>query len=220
MKIPCSLAEAVAEIGVDALLERLIDGKLRAVGLEFGSGLPIPIPAEHFMVPLRSTVARDTDPSTIDVLCKLYPEFDWTDPDVIRSWRESAWVDRNTGEVVLSAVCPATCLDIDGAAIYADGEPHWTDIFIVASGAARAGNRPKGKSGRKPKWDWQAIERFAFDRMDHHGEFSADDPEWRGIADLEREIQVRFGGAGGPSHSTLASVPQMVERWRKQKSPR
>jgi hypothetical protein len=57
--------------------------------------------------------------------------------------------------------------------------------------------------------------------MDHHGDFSSDDPEWRGIADLEREIQTHFGGTdgSGPGHSTLQPrLPGMIERWRKAKS--
>jgi hypothetical protein len=220
MKTPCNLAEAAAEISITVMVEQLIAGKLGAIGLEFGFGLPTPIPAEHFMLPLRSAVPREADPSTIDVLRKLYPDFDWNDPNVIRGWQESAWIDPDTGEV-LWQVYPATCLDIDGGTIYADGQPHWTDILIVASNAESANNQRNVNSGRKPKWDWQAIEKFVFDRMDYHGEFSVDDPEWRGVADLEREIQVHFGGASGagPSHSTLANVPAMVERWRKQKSP-
>jgi hypothetical protein len=201
------------------MVEQLIAGQLRAVGLEFGSGLPKPIPAEHFTVPLRSiTVVGDDDPPLIAVGdaiqggTNLYAgAINWVDPDY----------DERTGEV-LSPVYPATCLDIDGGAIYADGQPHWTDVVIVSSNAEGANNKKNGKSGRKPKWDWKAIEIFVFDQMDHHGEFSAaDDPKWRGAADLEAEIQKQFRGAdgGGPAHSTLQEhLPGMLERWRKTKA--
>jgi hypothetical protein len=202
MKMRCSLAQAVAEAGAEAIIEQLITGKLRAVGCPYGEGFPEPIPSEHFAVPLRD---KRVGPDELAALIQLgYVTPGTTVPSM-------GWIDDERGGAVVG-VRPATCLDAEASAIYADGEPRWTGITILI------GAPPKSSRGRKPKWDWQAIEKFVFDRMEHHGEFSPDDPEWRGIADLEREIQERFGGGIGPSHSTLACLPEMVERWRKAKS--
>jgi hypothetical protein len=75
---------------------------------------------------------------------------------------------------------------------------------------------PKVKSGRKPKWDWIAIGKFIAEQMNHHDDFSADDPNWQGMADLERAVQEHFAGNdGGPPHGTLQPyLSAMVEAWR------
>jgi hypothetical protein len=75
---------------------------------------------------------------------------------------------------------------------------------------------PKAKPGRKPKWDWIAIGKFVAEQMNHYDDFSNDDPNWQGMADLERAVQEHFAGnEGGPPHGTLQPyLSAMVEAWR------
>jgi hypothetical protein len=46
----------------------------------------------------------------------------------------------------------------------------------------------KSNAGRKPQYDPAKIRDFVFDRMDHHGDFTPDDPVWDCQAKLERAI--------------------------------
>jgi hypothetical protein len=75
------------------------------------------------------------------------------------------------------------------------------------------GNPPRrGVGGRKPKYDKAAVERFVFEQMTHHGEFSHDDPDWNAKARLLEAIRKRFGEAGD---STIESyVDPALEKWR------
>ena len=54
---------------------------------------------------------------------------------------------------------------------------------------AELSNRPAPqKRGRKPAYDWAMIETEALRLMDHHGEFSPDDPDWNAQARLESAV--------------------------------
>jgi hypothetical protein len=120
------LADATDELGIsaDALADRLTAGEFEPIGSGYGDGLPTPIPPEHFAVPLRET--RNAGPEDVAALVQLGYEIpngyaspiDWVDSDP----------DERTGSVW--NVRPATCLDIEGCAIYEGGEPRWTDIRV------------------------------------------------------------------------------------------
>jgi hypothetical protein len=86
---------------------------------------------------------------------------------------------------------------------------------------------PKGKSGRKPDWDWEDVRQFVFQMLDQNGDF--DDPapaaEWKSQNDLIRAVlnyiekQVGIGEGNGPSHTTLKErVAPMVADWRQRSS--
>ena len=72
---------------------------------------------------------------------------------------------------------------------------------------------PAGKQGRErsrrgppPKYAWGAIRDEAFRLMNHHGDFSDDDPEWDAQARLEKKLQEFCSGKKRdkePSPSTL-----------------
>jgi hypothetical protein len=215
IKTLCSLAQAAEEVGVDALVLGLVAGEWRAIGREYGEGLPRSIPPEHFAVPLREYQSiRQED---LDALIELGHLQVGAKLPVGFTWAGVPWVDPDFDERTghCESPYPATCLDIGGSAIYADGEPRWTDVQIEKS--KEVGAPPKAKPGPKPKWDPEAIKAFVFERMDYHGDFSPDDPAWRAIADLEREIQERFSGhdGAGPGHGTLQPLlGPMIEGWR------
>jgi len=92
------------------LIGRLVGGGFAAVGREYGEDMPIPIPREHFAVPLREK--RKAGPNDVGALVQLgyaMPNgytgpVEWVDGDY----------DERTGQVL--NVRPATSLDIEGAA--------------------------------------------------------------------------------------------------------
>ena len=76
------------------------------------------------------------------------------------------------------------------------------------------------KRGRKAAFDWIAIERKVVELMDHHGEFSPDDPEWNAQARLETAIiewcEIQFGIT--PATATLRpKLAKALKKWRKNK---
>ena len=82
---------------------------------------------------------------------------------------------------------------------------------------ARAAYRP----GRKPDYDRDLIRSLVFENMDHHGEFSADDPKWKCLADLERTIANKLNHKHGqsPAESTLRKlIKSPLADWRARKA--
>jgi hypothetical protein len=72
----------------------------------------------------------------------------------------------------------------------------------------------KSKGGRKP-YDRQAIEKRVGELMDHHGDFSTDDPDWNTDARLVEKLEDELG----ISRTTLyETIPPMVDAWRRSKS--
>ena len=70
------------------------------------------------------------------------------------------------------------------------------------------------RGGRKPVYDWPKIRKAVFELMDHHGEFSPDDPKWNAQARLEEVLSDRFEVA----ISTLRErLPKFLEDWRNAK---
>jgi hypothetical protein len=56
--------------------------------------------------------------------------------------------------------------------------------------------------------------------MDHHGEFSLDDPQWKSQADLERAILEKFSGRNQyPVESTVRDlIREPLAQWCAQKA--
>jgi hypothetical protein len=139
------LVDAAAELGVsvEALIDRLIAGDLPAIGCEYGD-LPKSIPPEHFAVQLREQ--RAIGPDDRAALSQLgytipswYAGIEWVDTDY----------DGRTGPPLLM-VRRATCLDVEGCAIFEGGEPRWTDIQIkLESGRAAASRKTVGDDAYK-----------------------------------------------------------------------
>jgi len=87
----------------------------------------------------------------------------------------------------------------------------------IVSGADDVRSKPLG---RKRSYDRTAIRKLVFDLMDHHDEFSPDDPEWKSQADLERAISDELARSEiEPAESTVrALIREPLEQWRVQKS--
>jgi hypothetical protein len=74
--------------------------------------------------------------------------------------------------------------------------------------------RAPGRRGR-PSHDWSKISAAAFELMDHHGEFSNDDPKWNAQARLEEALSDQFS----VGISTLREhLPKLLDDWRKAKA--
>jgi hypothetical protein len=70
------------------------------------------------------------------------------------------------------------------------------------------------RTGRTPAYDWVAVRRVTFELMNHHDEFSVDDPDWNAQARLEEILCEKFG----MGISTLrAQLPKFLTEWRKLK---
>jgi hypothetical protein len=90
-------------------------------------------------------------------------------------------------------------------------------------GAAAEEGTPT-RRGPPPKYAWDAIREEAFRLMNHHGDFSDDNPEWDRQARLEEELQLfyanKFGKDKEPSPSRLRDrdrIPCWLAEWRKPK---
>jgi hypothetical protein len=74
--------------------------------------------------------------------------------------------------------------------------------------------------GRKPAYHRPSVRKWVFELMDHHDEFSLDDPEWKSKADLERAILDKFELSGKhPAESTVRDlIREPLAEWRAQKA--
>ena len=74
--------------------------------------------------------------------------------------------------------------------------------------------------GRKPSYHRPSVRKWVFDLMEHHDEFSPDDPQWKAQADLERAILEKFALSGKhPAESTVrALIREPLAQWRAQKA--
>jgi hypothetical protein len=125
-----SLAEAAKRYD-DAreLIDEVVDGKHEPYGREGGTGLPKPIPKEHFMVLLGPPAPPDVDPPMIEVgdviqggTSQYANAIEYIDPDY----------DERTGEA-LRPLCQMVLdpyVDVASDTIHADGDVAWTDITL------------------------------------------------------------------------------------------
>ena len=67
------------------------------------------------------------------------------------------------------------------------------------------------RGGRPPAYDWNAIRQVVFELMDHHDEFSVDDPEWNAQARLEEKLCDKFGVS---TSALREQLPNMLKDWR------
>jgi hypothetical protein len=88
--------------------------------------------------------------------------------------------------------------------------------------AAMSGRSTGGRRGPKPRYDRGLVRQIVFQQMDHHGDFSQDDPEWRAQADLERTVQKEFESRGyDPADSTVRElIAEPLAEWRALKARR
>lgn len=99
-----------------------------------------------------------------------------------------------------------------------------TESLLAALGVKRAPagtDAAQSKGGRKPDVAEETIDRLVFELMDHHGEFSADDPEWNAQARLEDKVRTLAVQQTGkdPSTSTVREyVRKSLKKWRAQKA--
>jgi hypothetical protein len=128
-------------------------------------------------------------------------------------WQLPHWRDYfATGEIDLElALLDDQCRPVsDGRTAHCTRE-----IFIRREGFERfvaqlAG--PKGKGGRPPKFDRAVVAAEVHRLMVHHGEFSADDPEWNGQARLIEALRQRFGEASDSTFEEYIKEP--LATWR------
>jgi hypothetical protein len=111
----------------------------------------------------------------------------------------------------------AGTLTIEDARIYRRVHCNAEDVTHIVEPAPAdplSSSAGKDKRGRKPH-DWQAIEARVHALMDHHGNFSVDDPDWNCRARLEGKIIDEFN----IGRTQLAErLPAMLDRWRAGKS--
>jgi hypothetical protein len=78
------------------------------------------------------------------------------------------------------------------------------------------------KQGRPPNINWGIVEAEVFRLMDHHDEFSPDDPEWNAQARLEeaiREFINRQFGIDDVAESTIRHrIKSSLDNWRSAKA--
>ena len=74
--------------------------------------------------------------------------------------------------------------------------------------------------GRKPSYHRPSVRKWVFDLMDHHGELSLDDPQWKSQADLERAILRKFSERNQyPVESTVRDlIHEPLAQWRASKA--
>jgi hypothetical protein len=89
--------------------------------------------------------------------------------------------------------------------------PHW--IYLLKADLAPR----KGKGGRKPVMDQNAVAAEVERLMDYHGEFRADDPEWNAEARLKEAIRKKFGEAADSTIESYIKAP--LAKWRQSKRP-
>jgi hypothetical protein len=111
------------------------------------------------------------------------------------------------------------------------GPPAVTDVYLrpvffneknfenwlrIVSG----GDGAHPRRGRKPLYNRARIRELVFEKMDHHGDLSPDDPEWKSQADLERAIADELAKSGlTPATSTLRdSIREPLAEWRARKA--
>jgi hypothetical protein len=85
---------------------------------------------------------------------------------------------------------------------------------------AQAEKGPRSRRGRLPKFDWTAVGAEMARLMNHHGDFSNDDPEWNCQARLEQALLqfCRTTFNKEPALSTLREkIPDWLSRWRQLK---
>jgi hypothetical protein len=138
-----TFAEVASELGVeiDSLINEVLDKKRVVIGYNCESSKIEQVPWEYFAIDRRSNAPPAAGPliddATRDVLSKLYPELDWNDPEIVRSFDGGIrWIDpdydERTGEPLLANVdvYPPTCLDCGERTIFIDGQRRWINLKI------------------------------------------------------------------------------------------
>lgn len=85
---------------------------------------------------------------------------------------------------------------------------------------APAADQPKRKGGRPPSFDRDAVAAEVRRLMEHHGEFSADDPEWNAQARLIEAVRKKFGEASDSTWEPYIKAPLAAWRSEKAASPK
>ena len=81
----------------------------------------------------------------------------------------------------------------------------------------------QSKGGRRPDVAEEDRDSFVFDLMDHHGDFSPDDPEWNAQARLEEKFRAFVADRTGkdPSPSAVRdNIRKSLTKWRARKAGR
>jgi hypothetical protein len=86
---------------------------------------------------------------------------------------------------------------------------------------ADAGRPSMNKGGRPPVVDWEVVKYEVFRLMEHHGNFSPDDPEWNAQARLEEKIEDfchdKFGMR--PGRTTIQDhIAPWLREWKQGKT--
>jgi hypothetical protein len=66
--------------------------------------------------------------------------------------------------------------------------------------------------GRRPEYDWEALKGETFRLMDHHDEFSVDDPEWNAQARLEDAL-LQFSETSWGRQPSVPSLRPKLKAW-------
>jgi hypothetical protein len=104
-----------------------------------------------------------------------------------------------------------------------EGGRLYRSVFLSMADLNRAIGAPatKGKGGRKPIVDWGVVFVELERLMDHHNEFSPDDPEWNAQARLVEALQKFCSDKFGiePDKNTIEGrIKEPLSQWREQKA--
>jgi hypothetical protein len=122
-------------------------------------------------------------------------------------WRENAKFRWESGEI-LNDWCS-----------YRHNE--WRKLLIRKISVNKFWPQPKKRGGRPPILSWELVEQKVIKLMDHHGDFSAADPEWNSQAKLEEKIgefcEDKFGVR--PAESTIRDhAVKFYKTWQDSKA--
>ncbi len=136
-------------------------------------------------------------------------------PTVVHSHRHTfglwPWPYKDISHRVLSLWCLASEVR--------DG---WSDHCPASKLQREQPVANKARRGRKPSYHWGEMKAEAMRLLEHHNEFSDDDPEWNGpeklISALQKFYQEKFG-VDPPERSTVQGrMGPWLSEWRAAKS--
>jgi hypothetical protein len=137
--------------------------------------------------------------------------FNCTEGWAIQKLREA----ETSGAVQFYRPGPPDYIEDEKAAIYCEVDlKYWLNPTAAPASPAKS---KRGKGGRRPVVNWTMADQEVHRLMDHHSEFSVDDPKWNARARLEEAVgdfcETTFGIR--PSETALkVHVGKSLEQWR------
>jgi hypothetical protein len=200
------------ERSVDQLLPLITTGAVEVLGVPDGGGLSEKIPSHCFagvQVPPPVSESWSIPYDAPWISCAPYTD-------------EEHWQKIFNDEFFVRRDGPAawTHLQVKKADVLQHFQHSPSEANVPPlSELLQVPERPKGKPGAKPRYDWEEVELLVQRELDERGDFNdANQVEnWRSQADLERTVADHFSNQNGetPAVSTVRKrIVPMVNRWR------